>query len=87
MGKMIKNVVLNGGKGNMNQQLYSISDDYNFLDTTMSIALVPVKDFDISEKYIIDGNIFIYPKHSLDTSIIQGCKFDFTFEEHHFTTL
>ena len=81
MGKMIKNVVLNGGKGNMNQQLYSISDDYNFLDTTMSIALVPVKDFDISEKYIIDGNIFIYPKHSLDTSIIQGCKFDFTFEE------
>lgn len=41
----------------MNQQLYSISDDYNFLDTTMSIALVPVKDFDISEKYIIDGNI------------------------------
>ena len=56
----------------MNQQLYSISDDYNFLDTTMSIALVPVKDFDISEKYIIDGNIFIYPKHSLDTSILKS---------------
>lgn len=47
----------------------------------MSIALVSVKDFDISEKYIINGNISIYPKHSLDTSIIQGCKFDFIFEE------
>ena len=65
----------------MNQQLYSISDDYCFLDSSMSIALVPIKDFDISKKYIIDGNIYIYPKHTLDTSIIRGFHFDFTFEE------
>lgn len=78
---MTNNVVLNGGNDKMSQQLYSISDDYYFLDSAMSIALVPIKDFDINEKYIIDGNIYIYPKHTLDTSIIQGNKFDFSFEE------
>lgn len=61
--------------------LYSISEDYNFLEPRMSVALVPIKQFEISEKYVIEGNINIYPKGSLDTSIIQGSIYDFTFQE------
>ena len=51
----------------MEQSLYSIASDYSFLDSNMAVALVPIKDFTISEKYIIDGNINIYPKHTLET--------------------
>ncbi|MCI8409698.1 MAG: hypothetical protein HFJ09_10605 [Lachnospiraceae bacterium] len=65
----------------MEQSLYSIASDYSFLDSNMAVALVPIKDFTISEKYIIDGNINIYPKHTLDTSVIQGSIYDFSFQE------
>lgn len=61
--------------------LYSISKDYNILEPNMYVALVPIKQLEISEKYVIDGNINIYPKGSLDTSIIQGSIYDFTFQE------
>ena len=59
---------------------YSLINDYYFLDNHMSIAVVPVKDFSITEKYVIN-NIHIYPKHSLDTEIIQGPIFSFEFQE------
>lgn len=59
---------------------YSLIDEYSFLDDHMSIAVVPVKDLSITEKYVIN-NIHIYPKHSLDTEIIQGCIYNFDFLE------
>lgn len=59
---------------------YSLINDYPFLDNHMSIAVVPIKDFSITEKYVIN-NIHIYPKHSLDTEIIQGPIFSFDFQE------
>lgn len=65
----------------MEQSLYSIASDYSFLDSTMAVAMVPIKDFNISEKYVIDDNINIYPKHTLDTSVIQGSIYDFSFQE------
>ena len=65
----------------MEQSLYSIASDYSFLDSTMAVAIIPIKDFNISEKYVIDGNINIYPKHTLDTSVIQGSIYDFSFQE------
>ena len=65
----------------MEQSLYSIASDYSFLDSTMAVAIVPIKDFNISEKYVIDGNINIYPEHTLDTSAIQGSIYDFSFQE------
>ena len=43
----------------MEQSLYSIASDYSFLDPIMAVAMVPIKDFNISEKYVIDGE---YPK-------------------------
>lgn len=63
----------------MKQSLYSIANDYNYLNSDMAVALVPVKDFNIDKKYVIEGNITIYPKYSLDTSIIQGSICDFSF--------
>ena len=65
----------------MEQSLYSIASDYSFLDSTMAVAMVPIKDFNISEKCVIDDNINIYPKHTLDTSVIQGSIYDFSFQE------
>lgn len=65
----------------MSKSLYSITSDYHFLNSTMAVALVPIKEFEISEKYVIEGHIHIYPKHSLDTSIIEGSIFDFSFQE------
>lgn len=65
----------------MEQSLYSIASDYSFLDPTMAVAMVPIKDFNISEKYVINDNINIYPKHTLDTSVIQGSIYDFSFQE------
>lgn len=65
----------------MEQSLYSIARDYSFLDSTKAVAIVPIKDFNISEKYVIGGNINIYPKHTLDTSVIQGSIYDFSFQE------
>ena len=35
----------------MEQSLYSIARDYSFLDSTKAVAIVPIKDFNISEKY------------------------------------
>ena len=43
----------------MEQSLYSIARDYSFLDSTKAVAIVPIKDFNISEKYVIGGNINI----------------------------
>ena len=36
----------------MEQSLYSIARDYSFLDSTKAVAIVPIKDFNISEKYV-----------------------------------
>ena len=52
--------------------LYSIVNDYSHLEPHMNVALVPVKDLNVSEKYSIAGNITVYPRNSLNTEALQG---------------
>ena len=61
--------------------LYSIVIDYSHLEPHMNVALVPVKDLNVSEKYSIAGNITVYPKNSLNTEALQGGVLDFGFLE------
>lgn len=62
---------------------YSLCSDYsdiNDISVNDAIAIVPVKGFNISEKYRIN-NISIYPKGSLIEDEISGYHYDFSFEE------
>lgn len=56
-------------------QIYSIKDDYSEVE---SIAIIPVKDFDISEKYQVN-EISIYPPNSIKEKELAGSKTNFNF--------
>lgn len=60
--------------------MYSIYSDYQKQEENRPIALVPIKSFNISKKFVI-GDIIIYPKGEIDVEEIGKCCFDFTFEE------
>lgn len=57
--------------------MFSVVSDYQ--DSIQGIAIVPIKGFYISKKYVI-GDVNIYPKGEIDTEEIRGCKIDITFE-------
>lgn len=58
---------------------YSLYDDYrNEFNTP--IAIIPIKGFDINQKYSIE-KINIYPKGSINEKELTQCNFDFSFEE------
>lgn len=59
--------------------LYSIVNDYSHLEPHMNVALVPVKDLNVSEKYSIAGNITVYPKNSLIRKLCRAAYWTLTF--------
>ncbi|GAB1773227.1 hypothetical protein [Priestia megaterium] len=54
---------------------YSIKNDYKSIH---SVAIIPVKDLKISEKYCVN-NISIYPVNTVDKEELKGNKIDFDF--------
>lgn len=59
-------------------QQYSLYNDYK--NESNAVAVVPVKGFKISRKYIVN-KINVYPSNTINEEEIKGWHFDFTFEE------
>lgn len=55
-------------------------DDYSNVGSNLNLALVPIQDFTISNKYTI-GDIVIYPSGTLNSSAITAGMFDASFQE------
>lgn len=59
---------------------YSICEDYKKIDTQKAVAIVPIKGFNISEKYTIN-DIKIYPVGTVDREGLKEGQFNFDFEK------
>ena len=59
---------------------YSIYEDYKNIEIERAIAIVPIKGFNISEKYTI-SNINIYPKGTVNREELKEGQYNFEFEK------
>lgn len=59
---------------------YSINDDYKNIKMPYAVAIVPIKDLVITEKYSI-SNINLYPPNSINRRELNNNKVDFTFND------